>query len=804
MNQRKQEDKVMQFLRGLDDQFGNVTSHVLLLDPIPDITKVFSLVAQQERQLSSGILITAVKNQDTITAAAYAASTYSIVCNYCGKYGHSEAVCYRKKGFPNQDKGPKSCLLLHPLQQKHGYPPGHKFYNKHAQIHHTSAQEDNVNVKNNNPGSVDDIRLTSQKFQVLAELFKNHNLNGASTSAQIHHIGSASANQPPLGNICPTFISRLTKHNWILDSGATDHISISLQNFSSYKRIKPIPIALPNGDIVRSEYIGTVTLNNDVHLFNVLYVLQFSFNLIFISQLISFNNYELTFSSHGCTIQDIQTRKKTFIAKLIGGLYILDSSFHMLTFPTQFANNFVNKNGLWHLRLGRPSDIRLNSLKLKYPFIVHNSTYICDACHISKQRKLPFSNSSSKTMKIFDLIHIDIRGPCNILSMRGFKYFLTIVDDFSRYTWLIPMTDKSVVRKTIIDFITNIENQFSTTIKTIRTDNANLPTIFWCFTAEHATLLINCMPTPLLNGDTSHEQLFGNLYDIFVLRVFGCLCYVSTLTAHRKKFDARAVRGIFLGFQQHTKGYRFLNLQNHKIDMSPNVLFYENCFPYTSINNSGSNSLSLPVPHTYSHNYDDINFPSNNVHMPTAIDTNVASDIVTSTNDTTSITNTNDIPLVNASTNDDSNTDEHVDTVRPMQDELNALTNNNTWTITDLPSGKTAIGCRWIYKIKHKSDGSIERFKARLVAKGYTQLEGLDYLETFALVAKLTTLRLLLAVAASHHWILKQLDVNNAFLHGDLHEEVYMQIPPGFNHHNPNKVCKLQRFLYGLKQAGRQ
>jgi len=138
-----------------------------------------------------------------------------------------------------------------------------------------------------------------------------------------------------------------------------------------------------------------------------------------------------------------------------------------------------------------------------------------------------------------------------------------------------------------------------------------------------------------------------------------------------------------------------------------------------------------------------------------------------------------------------------------MHAELDALDVNQTWQITSLPPGKKTIDCRWIYKIKYKSDGTVDRYKARLVAKGYTQLEGLDFLDTFAPVAKLTTLRLLLALAAAYNWSLTQLDVNNAFLDGDLHEEVYMQPPPGLLLPN-NSVCKLQRSLYGLKQAGRQ
>jgi hypothetical protein len=103
-----------------------------------------------------------------------------------------------------------------------------------------------------------------------------------------------------------------------------------------------------------------------------------------------------------------------------------------------------------------------------------------------------------------------------------------------------------------------------------------------------------------------------------------------------------------------------------------------------------------------------------------------------------------------------------------MQAEISALEANHTWFVTGLPSNKQAIGCKWVYKIKQKSDGSIEMYKARLVAKGYTQCEGLDYHETFSPVAKMTTVRCFLALAAAKGWILHQLDVKNAFLNGDL------------------------------------
>ena len=120
-----------------------------------------------------------------------------------------------------------------------------------------------------------------------------------------------------------------------------------------------------------------------------------------------------------------------------------------------------------------------------------------------------------------------------------------------------------------------------------------------------------------------------------------------------------------------------------------------------------------------------------------------------------------------------------------------------------LPLGKSVVGCKWIYKVKTYSDGSIKRYKARLVAKGFTQEYRIDYEEeTFAPIARISFVCALLAVAAASKWDLFQMDVKNVFLNGNLSEEVYMQPPPGLSVES-NKVCHLQRALYGLKQAPR-
>ena len=139
-----------------------------------------------------------------------------------------------------------------------------------------------------------------------------------------------------------------------------------------------------------------------------------------------------------------------------------------------------------------------------------------------------------------------------------------------------------------------------------------------------------------------------------------------------------------------------------------------------------------------------------------------------------------------------------------MLEEMRALEKNRTWELVDLLQGKQPVGCKWIFTIKHTPEGKVEKYKARLVAKGYTQTYGIDYDETFAPVAKMNSVRTLISCVVNLDWDIYQMDVKNAFLHGDLHEELYMHIPPGFETSQTNgKVLRLCRSLYGLKQSPR-
>jgi hypothetical protein len=136
-----------------------------------------------------------------------------------------------------------------------------------------------------------------------------------------------------------------------------------------------------------------------------------------------------------------------------------------------------------------------------------------------------------------------------------------------------------------------------------------------------------------------------------------------------------------------------------------------------------------------------------------------------------------------------------------MELEMKALPQNGMWELVPLPPAKKTVGCKWVYIVKFNPGGSVELLKARLVAKVYTQTYGIDYDETFSQVAKISSVNILISLAANLNWPLFQLDAKNAFLLGDLHEEVYMEQPPRFVAQGGYQsfVCILKKALYGLK-----
>jgi len=176
-------------------------------------------------------------------------------------------------------------------------------------------------------------------------------------------------------------------------------------------------------------------------------------------------------------------------ADLIGGLYCLDRSITQHVSP--FLNCVTKTVGLWHQRLGHPSDERLKILQTYYPDIFVEKSYFCDACH-----QLPFSLSTTHSAHIFDLIHMDICDPCSVISMHGHNYFLTIFDDFSCFTWIFSMQNKSKVRANVVSFISYVQ----TKIKSICTDNGVEFVMKDFFASKGILHQTSCIETPEQNG----------------------------------------------------------------------------------------------------------------------------------------------------------------------------------------------------------------------------------------------------------------------------------------------------------------
>ena len=351
----------------------------------------------------------------------------------------------------------------------------------------------------------------------------------------------------------------------------------------------------------------------------------------------------------------------------------------------------------------------------------------------------------------------------------------------------------------------------------------HLPLLHWGDCVLTVANLINCLPSPLLSQKSPFKILYKRKPSYSHLRAFGCLCYASTSPTLRSKFSPRARADVFLGYPPGYKGYKLLDLENNQVFISRNVIFHEIIFPFTqSLSNSSSSYSDIfsdqVLPHSSSHVDSTYTKKSQRITRPPVHFSNYHCYLTQHDQslyplshyvsyDHLSLTHKSFVFSLSMETEPNSY---HEVAQSPhwhaaMNTELQALEANSTWTIMSLPSGKHAVGCHWVYKIKRKVDGSLERYKACLVAKDYTQQPGINFIDTFSPVIKLNTVKLLLALAAIHGWFMTQLDVNNAFLLGDLLEEVYMELPPSYHcQREPlliNTVCKLCKSLYELKQT---
>ena len=356
--------------------------------------------------------------------------------------------------------------------------------------------------------------------------------------------------------------------------------------------------------------------------------------------------------------------------------------------------------------------------------------------------------------------------------------------------------------------------------------HGKLPKMLWAEMVNTATYILNRTGVSSVDKKSPHEIWFGKKPAIKHLRVIGTTCYVHVPEQKRKKLDRKSVKCVLIGYDG-DDCYRVWHQDSNSVMRSRDVRFDKE-----ELLNS-KNSAEVPVSlgplnagdtelKDCTKDYSDENEVNDqDDHSGQLDDEELNSECGIPCSDET-VRQLRDRALIRRPArlqeyitcaeqffNQEAEPETYDEAVQceqhkywseGMKSEIDSLYENETWTLEQLPAGRNAIPCKWVYKVKHNADGSVNRFKARLVIKGYSQRKGVDYDQTFSPVARISSIRALISVAATEKMLLKQFDVSTAFLYGELKEEIFMQQPEGFND-GSGRVCQLRRSLYGLNQA---
>ena len=682
--------------------------------------------------------------------------------------------------------------------------------------------------------------------------------------------------------------------------------------FTSYVKNKDSQdsIIFGDGNQGKVKGLGKIAISNEHSISNVFLVESLGYNLLSVSQLCNMG-YNCLFTNVDVSVFRRSDGSLAFKGVLDGKLYLVDFAKEEAGLDACLIAK-TSMGWLWHRRLAHVGMKNLHKL-LKGEHVIgltnvqFEKDRPCAACQAGKQvGGAHHSKNVMTTSRPLELLHMDLFGPVAYLSIGGSKYGLVIVDDFSRFTWVFFLQDKSETQGTLKRFLRRAQNEFELKVKKIRSDNGSefknlqveefleeegikhefsapytpqqngvverknrtlidmartmlgefkTPECFWSEAVNTACHAINRVYLHRLLKKTSYELLTGNKPNVSYFRVFGSKCYILVKKGRNSKFAPKAVEGFLLGYDSNTKAYRVFNKSSGLVEVSSDVVFDEtNGSPreqVVDLDDVDEEDVPTAAIRTMAigdvrpQEQDEQDQPSSStmVQPPTQDEEQEACDQGGAQDDHVMEEEAQPAPptQVRAMIQRDHPVDqilgdiskgvttrsrlvnfcEHysfVSSIEPfrveealldpdwvlaMQEELNNFKRNEVWTLVPRPK-QNVVGTKWVFRNKQDEHGVVTRNKARLVAKGYAQVAGLDFEETFAPVARLESIRILLAYAAHHSFRLFQMDVKSAFLNGPIKEEVYVEQPPGFEDERyPDHVCKLSKALYGLKQAPR-
>ncbi|KAG6613804.1 Retrovirus-related Pol polyprotein from transposon TNT 1-94 [Phytophthora cinnamomi] len=686
--------------------------------------------------------------------------------------------------------------------------------------------------------------------------------------------------------------SNTTKSNevWLVDSGATQHMTSSKKFMRNYKKISPVDVHLADDGVVQAIGRGDIVMKMQTPrgvkkgvLTNVWHIPKLSRNLFSVGRFTK-DVGPVTFESDGC-FTETKGLKWKLGARGGKGLFKLSMTPVM---PDE-ANVASSKDRegdttsyLWHLRLGHIGHGGLDAIVKKgYGSGIDMTSVkqweLCDGCSLGKQTRVSYMKSSpNRAKQVLEVVHSDVCGPMQTSTFGGKRYFVTFIDDKSHFCVVYLMRNKSEVAAKFAEFVALAETQTGKRVKTLRSDNggeytsremakfcsdrgivqkftppytpqlngvaermnrtlvecarcmlehAGLSKGYWGEAVVTATFLRNRCPTRAISHDKSPHQVWTGKKPLLAnLKVFGCHAYVLVPKAKRSKFDARSVRCRFLGYSEHEKAYRFEEIESGRVLVSRDAQFMEDVFdggrrkyatkgvviglPDEDDEDATDEETSSESDKDGSEDEAarDEDFEPGSKRHPRTQSLEEAVEVPRAKRlrrrmDVRRWMRLGEMPTTFKSAMESSDAAKWKEA---CDSEYDSLLKNKTWEVVPLPKGRKAIGNRWVFRVKENQAGEVERFKARLVAKGFSQKYGIDYDETFAPVAKFTSIRAVLSLAAKYGLKLHQMDVKTAFLNGVLDEEIYMVQPDGYvDADHPDYVCKLKQSLYGLKQSPR-